>query len=92
MTRAQRLSTIFTVAAGVWLLGLVGMLPLPQTVQTDVWPTLPLLFVVGLGSYAFINIGYNLVFFRECPDAYQELMQEIQEAKDDLRAKNVDVA
>ncbi|KAJ1838592.1 hypothetical protein H4S02_006298 [Coemansia sp. RSA 2611] len=92
MTRAHRLGTIFTAAAGVWLLGLVGKLPLPETIQSQIWPVLPLLLVVSLGSYAFINIGYNLVAFRECPEAYHELMQEIQEAKDDLRAKNVDIS
>ncbi|KAJ2156900.1 hypothetical protein GGF46_004876 [Coemansia sp. RSA 552] len=92
MTRAQRLATAATAVAGLWLLGLLGMLPLPEIVQQEVWPALPLVFLVALGSYAFVNIGYNLVAFRECPEAYHELMQEIQEAKDDLRAKNVDIA
>ncbi|KAJ2898438.1 hypothetical protein GGI21_003294 [Coemansia aciculifera] len=92
MTRAQVASTTLAAAGAVWLLGLIGVLPLPETVRTQVWPTLPLLAVVSLGAYAFINIGYNLLAFRECPEAYHELMQEIQEAKDDLRAKNVDIA
>ncbi|KAJ2684610.1 hypothetical protein H4R19_006872 [Coemansia spiralis] len=92
MTRAQRLATAFTAAAATWLLGFAGILPLSETVRADVWPVLPLLLVVALGSYAFVNIGYNLLVFRECPEAYHELMQQIQEAKDDLRAKNVDIA
>ncbi|KAJ2758537.1 hypothetical protein IWQ57_006801, partial [Coemansia nantahalensis] len=87
-----RFATAFTAAAATWLLGLVGVLPLPATVRADIWPVLPLLFAVSLGSYAFVNIGYNLLVFRECPEAYHELMQQIQEAKDDLRAKNVDIA
>ncbi|KAJ1730832.1 hypothetical protein LPJ61_002819 [Coemansia biformis] len=92
MTKAQQLATAFTAAAVGWLLGLAGVLPLSETVRTQIWPVLPLLLVVSLGSYAFINIGYNLLVFRECPEAYHELMQEIQEAKDDLRTKNVDIA
>ncbi|KAJ2318215.1 hypothetical protein GGI00_006632 [Coemansia sp. RSA 2681] len=92
MTRAQSASTILVTAGGAWLIGLAGLLPLPETVRTQVWPALPLLAVVSLGAYAFVNIGYNLLAFRECPEAYHELMQEIQEAKDDLRAKNVDIA
>ncbi|KAJ2784350.1 hypothetical protein H4R18_001154 [Coemansia javaensis] len=92
MTRAQRVATGLTAAAAGWLLGMAGVLPLPETVQTQVWPVLPLLALVALGSYAFINIGYNLLVFRECPEAYHELMQEIQEAKHDLRARNVDVS
>ncbi|KAJ2809405.1 hypothetical protein H4R20_000130 [Coemansia guatemalensis] len=92
MTRAQRIATTFTIAAGTWLLGLFGLLPLPETIQSQIWPVLPLLFVVALGSYAFINVGYNLLVFRECPEAFHELMQEIQEAKHDLRAKSVDIA
>ncbi|KAJ2547028.1 hypothetical protein EV175_005379 [Coemansia sp. RSA 1933] len=92
MTRAQTLATAFAAAAGIWLLGMVGWLPLSETVQADVWPALPLVALVSLGAYAFINIGYNLLVFRECPEAYYELMQEIQEAKDDLRAKNVEIS
>ncbi|KAJ2726260.1 hypothetical protein GGI07_000737 [Coemansia sp. Benny D115] len=92
MTRAKQAATSAAIALGVWVLGLAGILPLPATLQSEVWPTLPLLAIVSLGAYAFINIGYNLLAFRECPEAYQELMQEIQEAKDDLRAKNVDIA
>ncbi|KAJ1949556.1 hypothetical protein FBU59_001090 [Linderina macrospora] len=79
-------------AAGLWLLGLIGLLPLPEVLQTQVWPALPLLALVSLGAYAFVNIGYNLLVFRECPEAYHELMQEISEAKDDLRANGVDIA
>ncbi|KAJ1804204.1 hypothetical protein LPJ56_005647 [Coemansia sp. RSA 2599] len=92
MTRAQQAVTTFAIAGGIWMLGLLGILPLSETVQSEVWPALPLVALVSLGAYAFINIGYNLLVFRECPEAYQELMQEIQEAKDDLRAKNVDIA
>ncbi|KAJ2072995.1 hypothetical protein GGI01_000574 [Coemansia sp. RSA 376] len=92
MTRAQFASTTIAAAGAAWLLGLAGVLPLSETVRTQVWPALPLLAIVSLGAYAFVNIGYNLLAFRECPEAYHELMQEIQEAKDDLRAKNVDIS
>ncbi|KAJ2492359.1 hypothetical protein IWW37_001538 [Coemansia sp. RSA 2050] len=92
MTRAQFALVTIAVAGFVWWLGLVGVFPLSEIAMTQVWPTLPLLAIVSLGAYAFINIGYNLLVFRECPEAYHELMQEIQEAKDDLRAKNVDIA
>ncbi|KAI9502082.1 hypothetical protein GGI25_004669 [Coemansia spiralis] len=92
MTRAQRIGAFAVIAGSVWVLGMLGWLPLSETVQGEVWPALPLLVLVLLGAYAFINIGYNLLVFRECPEAYYELMQEVQEAKDDLRAKNVDIA
>ncbi|KAJ2007949.1 hypothetical protein GGI04_001321 [Coemansia thaxteri] len=92
MTRAHSAATTLAVVGGLWVLGLVGVLPLSDTVREQVWPALPLLAVVSLGAYAFVNIGLNLLTFRECPEAYHELMQEIQEAKDDLRTKNVDIA
>ncbi|KAJ1823797.1 hypothetical protein GGH91_000270 [Coemansia sp. RSA 2671] len=92
MTRALFALTTIAVAGVIWWLGLIGAFPLSEIAMTQVWPTLPLLAIVSLGAYAFINIGYNLLVFRECPEAYHELMQEIQEAKDDLRAKNVDIA
>ncbi|KAJ1727314.1 hypothetical protein H4217_006553 [Coemansia sp. RSA 1939] len=92
MTRAQKIGAGLAAAAGVWMLGMIGLLPLSEKVRAEVWPALPLVAAVSLGAYAFVNIGYNLLVFRECPEAYYELMQEIQEAKDDLRAKNVDVS
>lgn len=92
MTRARFVGTVLAAGAALWILGILGVLPLPETIQTQVWPTLPLLALVSLGAYAFINIGYNLLVFKECPEAYHELMQEIQEAKGDLRAKHVDVS
>ena len=66
--------------------------------------------LVSLGSYSLASLGWGLWSFRDCPDAYTELMhvrlpefptfikdltlswfQEIQEAKNDLRAKGVTV-
>lgn len=33
----------------------------------------------------------GLLTFRDCPDAHQELLMEISEAKNDLRLKGVEV-
>ncbi|CAG8526269.1 3791_t:CDS:2 [Cetraspora pellucida] len=50
---------------------------------------LPWWALISFGSYSLGNIGYHLYRFRDCNDAYHELMEEIQSAKNDLRAKGV---
>lgn len=36
---------------------------------------------------AALNIAYHLITFRQCPEAYQELLKDIKQAKADLAAK-----
>ncbi|KAJ1677985.1 hypothetical protein EV182_005024, partial [Spiromyces aspiralis] len=91
MTKATETARLFGTLLTVWLLGQLGILPLPLFLE-EIWSVLPLWGLVGLGAYSVCNIGYNLLTFRECPEAYHELMQQIREAKDDLRANGVDVS
>ncbi|RUS21070.1 dolichol-phosphate mannosyltransferase subunit 3-domain-containing protein, partial [Jimgerdemannia flammicorona] len=52
---------------------------------------LPWWALVTFGSYSLGNIGFHVMTFGDCPEAYHELMGEIQEAKNDLRTKGVSV-
>ena len=47
---------------------------------------------MGFGAYALGSVGYSLFVIRDCPEAYYELTQEIDEAKAELRAKQVSVS
>ncbi|KAJ1920440.1 hypothetical protein H4219_001277 [Mycoemilia scoparia] len=90
MTKATETARFLGIILAIWSLGQIGLLPLPDFLS-EVWSTLPFVGLVGLGAYAFCNIGYNLLTFRECPEAYHELMQQIREAKEELRSKDVDM-
>ncbi|KXN69277.1 dolichol-phosphate mannosyltransferase subunit 3 [Conidiobolus coronatus NRRL 28638] len=66
-------------------------LPISQKFLEEVWPTFPWVALVSFGAYSLANIGWALITFRDCPEAHQELMVEIQQAKADLRAKKVQI-
>jgi dolichol-phosphate mannosyltransferase subunit 3 len=52
---------------------------------------LPFWFLVTFGAWLLFRLGWGMVTFRDTPDAYAELMDEIKLAKADLRTKGVDV-
>lgn len=41
------------------------------------------------GIIAVSNIVYHMITFKECPKAYEELMQDIKEAKRELGKKGI---
>lgn len=54
-------------------------------------PQLPFWCLVAFGAYLLGTLGYNVMTFNDVPEAYQELMSEIEIAKADLRTRGVDV-
>jgi len=94
MTRAQRFAVLASISALVYLLFAFSVIPfplLPGDVSDQLIPVLPWWLLVSFGSYSLASLGWGLLTFRDCSDAYNELMAEISEAKNDLRAKGVSV-
>ncbi|KAF7306322.1 Dolichol-phosphate mannosyltransferase subunit 3 [Mycena indigotica] len=92
MTRAARVAFISTLFAAVWSLVFFQFLAVPgisKTVVEDVWPLIPWWLLVSFGSYSLWSLGWGLFTFRDCPEAYEELLKEISQAKDDLRSKGL---
>jgi dolichyl-phosphate mannosyltransferase polypeptide 3 len=54
-------------------------------------PQLPFWLLVSFGSYSLSSLGLGLVRFNDCPDAYESLLKEISQAKDELRNQGVTV-
>jgi dolichyl-phosphate mannosyltransferase polypeptide 3 len=46
---------------------------------------------VSFGAYLLFKLGYGVFTFNDVPEAYKELMGQIEQAKTELRAKGVDV-
>ena len=51
----------------------------------------PFWALVSFGSYLLFKLGWGVVTFNDVPDAYRELMGEIEVAKRELRESGVDV-
>ena len=55
-------------------------------------PQLPFWALVSFGAFLLFKLGYGVLTFNNVPDAYDELMGQIKQAKADLRKKGVDVS
>ena len=64
------------------------MYSLPQILTIT---QLPVWTVVSFGAYLLFKLGYGVLTFNDVPEAHAELMREIQEAREDLKKKGVEV-
>ncbi|KAK4542593.1 hypothetical protein LTR36_006641 [Oleoguttula mirabilis] len=90
MTRAQQTLSIGLLVSSVYMVAFLGLAPLPAKIQNDIIP-LPIWLIVSFGAYLLFKLGYGVATFNDVPEAHQELMREIQEARVDLQKKGVEV-
>ncbi|KAK3936588.1 dolichol-phosphate mannosyltransferase subunit 3 [Diplogelasinospora grovesii] len=91
MTRAQQTISIALLVSSLYLSLYLELVPLPAVIQKEIVPVLPLWALVSFGAWLLFRLGWGVMTFRDTPEAYKELMEEIKLAKEDLRAKGVDV-
>ncbi|KAK3109797.1 hypothetical protein LTR53_016561 [Teratosphaeriaceae sp. CCFEE 6253] len=73
------------------MLAFLGLAPIPETLQNDVVPVLPLWALVSFGAYLLAKLGYGVLTFNDVPAAHHELVAQIEDARVELRKKGVDV-
>ncbi|TLD05609.1 dolichol-phosphate mannosyltransferase subunit 3 [Venturia nashicola] len=91
MTRAQQTITAFVVLATLYLSAFLGFVPLPAKIQDDVVPVLPFWAIVSFGAYLLAKLGYGVFSFNDVPEAHEELVKEIEQARADLKKRGVSV-
>ncbi|KAL2261816.1 hypothetical protein VTK26DRAFT_3259 [Humicola hyalothermophila] len=91
MTRAQQAISIALLVSSLYLSLYLELIPLPAVIQQDIVPVLPFWFLVSFGAWLLFRLGWGMLTFRDTPEAYAELMEEIKMAKEDLRTKGIDV-
>ncbi|KAJ2903530.1 dolichol-phosphate mannosyltransferase subunit 3 [Zalerion maritima] len=91
MTRAQQQISFFLVLGTLYLALALGLIPLPEVVQSEIIPVLPLWALVSFGAYLLFRLGYGVFTFNDVPAAHAELMGEIDQAKIELRQLGVEV-
>ncbi|KJA28334.1 hypothetical protein HYPSUDRAFT_61965 [Hypholoma sublateritium FD-334 SS-4] len=94
MARVHRVTLTAAILAVAYFLTFFNFLSVPLLdggIAEKILPVLPWWLLVSFGSYCLWSIGMGLVTLRECPEAYNELLGEIAEAKNDLRTKGVTV-
>ncbi|KAF7367489.1 Dolichol-phosphate mannosyltransferase subunit 3 [Mycena sanguinolenta] len=83
------MSTFF---ASLWALVFFQVFSIPgldEAAVMQIWPVIPWWLLVTFGSYSLWSLGWGLFTFRDCPEAYHELMHEISQAKEDLRTRGL---
>ncbi|KAG0691689.1 dolichol-phosphate mannosyltransferase subunit 3 [Suillus ampliporus] len=94
MARLHRVSLYSSILISIYLLVLFEVLPIPVIdagIVQEILPVIPWWLLVSFGSYSLWSLGWGVFTFRDCPEAYHELLQEINEAKNDLRSRAVTV-
>jgi len=94
MARAHRVGSVAALIAAVHFLVLFNIIHVPlfgAETTSQIISLLPWWLLVSFGAYSLWSIGWGLLTLRECPEAYEELIEEIAEAKNDLRTKGVTV-
>ncbi|KAL8423712.1 hypothetical protein RB596_003793 [Gaeumannomyces avenae] len=102
MTRAQQTISIALLASSVRrpaapscppavALRLIALTSHRRRDLTQIVPVLPFWFIVAFGAMLLARLGWGVLTFNDTPEAYKELMVEIEEAKVDLQRRGVDV-
>lgn len=52
---------------------------------------LPFWAIVSFGAFLLAKLGYGVFSFNDVPEAHEELLQQIEQAKADLRKRKVSV-
>ncbi|KIY63510.1 dolichol-phosphate mannosyltransferase subunit 3 [Cylindrobasidium torrendii FP15055 ss-10] len=94
MARAHRvagLALLFTVAYTLVFYQFLNIPFISADAAAQIIPVLPWWLLVSFGAYSLWALGWGLWTFQDCPNAFTELMVEINQAKNELRAKGVTV-
>ncbi|KAF7712444.1 Dolichol-phosphate mannosyltransferase subunit 3 [Penicillium ucsense] len=91
MTRAQQTVSVLLLVSSFYLSLYLGLVPLNETVQTEIIPVLPFYAVIVFGCYLLGRLGLAIFTFNDVPEAHAELQKEIELAKVELRKGNVEV-
>jgi len=51
----------------------------------------PFWALISFGAYLLFKLGWGVFTFNDVPEAHKELMQQISQARVELKAKGVDV-
>ncbi|EJT47504.1 hypothetical protein A1Q1_03616 [Trichosporon asahii var. asahii CBS 2479] len=94
MSKGTRFVTFAVPAVIAYFLLLLHVLPTPflaQETADQILPVIPWWLLVAFGAYSLSSLGLGLLRFHDTPEAYQSLLGEIQQAKNELRDQGVEV-
>jgi len=91
MTRATQTISLIVALVSAYLALFFQYIPVSPKVQKEIIPVLPIWAIVAFGAYLLSRLGWGVMTFNDVPEAYKELMGQIDEAKVELKKKGVSV-
>ncbi|KAJ5498383.1 hypothetical protein LT330_009984 [Penicillium expansum] len=91
MTRAVQTLSVLLLVSSLYLSLFLGLVPLNETVQTEIIPVLPFYTLIVFACYLLARLGVAIFTFNDVPEAHAELQKEIELAKVELRQGKVEV-
>ncbi|MCJ1349148.1 hypothetical protein MMC31_007384 [Peltigera leucophlebia] len=91
MTRAQQSISLGLLVLSLYLACYLQLIPFGSKVQDEIIPVLPLWAIVSFGAYLLFKLGLGVFTFNDVPDAHKELLKDIDMAREELKAKGIDV-
>jgi len=91
MTRAQQTISVLLLVSSLYLALYLGLVPLNETVQSEIVPVIPFYAVISFACYLLARLGWAVMTFNDVPEAHESLQREIEIAKIELRKGKVDV-
>jgi len=97
MTRASQTVSLVLLASSIYLLLILPQITenspvpsiLPLKVQVEIIPVLPFWALIALATYLLGRLGMGVLMFKDCDEAYTELMGQIDSAKKNLDSRKV---
>ncbi|XP_022929185.1 dolichol-phosphate mannose synthase subunit 3-like [Cucurbita moschata] len=86
MKHIVKILTLLVAVSALW----IGLLQASIIPHGHAW-LLPIYFIVSLGCYGLLMVGIGLMTFPTCPREGLLLQQDIDEAKEYLKHKGVDI-
>lgn len=82
MTKATETALFFVVLVTLYAALWFGVIPVGETIHTEILPLLPFWSLVAFGSYSLGTLGWDILSFNDKPQKYKELKQVSLTAKD----------
>ncbi|XP_022941634.1 dolichol-phosphate mannose synthase subunit 3-like isoform X1 [Cucurbita moschata] len=86
MKHIVKILTLLMAISALW----IGLLQTSILPHGHAW-LLPIYFIVSLGCYGLLMVGVGLMTFPTCPREGLLLQQDIDEAKEHLKQKGIDI-
>lgn len=82
MTKATEAALTLFALSSVYFAFYSGLFPSSVKFHDEILPYLPWWTLVTFGSYSLGTLGWDVLTFNDKEEKYQELMEQVQEAKE----------